>query len=100
MQQVPPIHAKDLPLSPPLQTYFSDFAANQTKCLSQAMSSKSVDGVFNPACFIHTKFTKKITIAGMNYLQAFVAWLQGGKVKLADQCAPGTVLCNPTCPLK
>ena len=33
------------------------------------MSSASKDGVFNPACYIHTAFTNNITIQGLNYKQ-------------------------------
>jgi hypothetical protein len=69
------------------------------------MAPKTADGVFNPSCFIHTAFTSSITIADkatgrrVGYLEAFRAWLGGAAVKLADECAAGTVLCNPTCPL-
>ena len=86
-------------VTPPVQAYMAAFAANQSACLAPAMAPKSADGVFNPSCFIHTGFTSTIKIAGQGYLDAFRSWLGGAAVKLADKCAGGEVLCNPTCPL-
>ena len=50
-------------------------------------------GVFNPACFIHTKFREAITLTmpgtdkRVSYLEAFRIWLAGGTpVKLTDRC--------------
>lgn len=52
--------------SQPAKDYLAAFHANQTKCLASAMAPHSKDGVFNPACFIHTAFTNNITIGGIN----------------------------------
>ena len=95
---VPQIKRKSQ-VTAPLVKYFSEFQKNQSQFLASAMSSTSVNGVFNPSCFIHTKFDKSITIAGLNYLEAFLQWKNGSKVKLMDTCADGKVLCNPSCPL-
>ena len=35
------------------------------RCLASTMAPASKDGVFNPACFIHTGFTNKILINGV-----------------------------------
>ena len=90
---------------PAVSAYMSKFAANQSTFLAAAMSPTSKDGVFNPACFIHTAFENSFTIAQpdgtkIGYIAAFRKWLGGASVKLADECNPGEVLCNPTCPLK
>ena len=86
-------------VTPPVRAYMAGFAANQSVCLAAALAPKSGDGVFNPSCFIHTGFKNSFTINGTGYLDAFRAWLGGASVKLADKCAVGEVLCNPTCPL-
>lgn len=94
-------------LTNPIKDYMAGFAKNQSQCLAKAFATKSADGVFNPACFIHTGFTSKITIATedkagakrIGYIEAFRSWLGGATVKLADACPEGGVLCNPTCPL-
>lgn len=91
------------PYSTPIKHYMAQFASNQTGFLSTALAPKSVDGVFNPACFIHTGFDNNIKIDDgtgkkFGYLQAFRSWLGGESVKLADKCAAGKVLCNPSCP--
>lgn len=96
---LPQLDSSSLPLSPAIEAYMAQFAANQSTCLAGAMAAGSKDGVFNPACFIHTGFKKEFEISGMNYLTAFASWLGGNAVKLADNCAEGTVLCNPSCPL-
>jgi len=82
--------------SAPILAYFKEFHANQTTSLTKAMSSSSVHGVYNPACYIHTGFTNSILLDGKNYREAFGDWLLRGKiVKLQDNCGE---LCNPTCP--
>lgn len=79
----------------PVLAYLKEFHMNQTKSLELAMSTDSVHGVYNPACFIHTGFTNSILLEGKNYRQAFGDWLiRGKKVKLQDNCGE---LCNPTC---
>lgn len=79
----------------PILAYFKEFHANQSKSLELAMSTNSIHGVFNPACFIHTGFTNSILLDGKNYRQAFGDWLlRSKKIKLQDNCGE---LCNPTC---
>jgi hypothetical protein len=98
---VPLLTKASLPLAPSLSTYMTAYASNQTHDLQLAMKTSSPNGVFNPACFVHTEFQKHIKINGENYLTAFLKWFQGAEVKLAEVC-DGTkpVLCNPTCVLK
>eukprot|EP00036_Acanthoecidae_sp_10tr_P008547 CAMPEP_0182915884 /NCGR_PEP_ID=MMETSP0105_2-20130417/598_1 /TAXON_ID=81532 ORGANISM="Acanthoeca-like sp., Strain 10tr" /NCGR_SAMPLE_ID=MMETSP0105_2 /ASSEMBLY_ACC=CAM_ASM_000205 /LENGTH=453 /DNA_ID=CAMNT_0025052783 /DNA_START=28 /DNA_END=1389 /DNA_ORIENTATION=- len=76
--------------------YFKEWAANMTVGLTPSMSPSSKNGVFNPACFIHTSFGDSGPILeGKTYLQAFAQWLEGSPVKLQDSCG---ILCNPSCP--
>jgi len=91
-----------LPLPRAQRAYMAEFAANQTRWLAAAAKPESAHGFFNPACFIHTGFTRAITLADGNggrlsYLEAFSRWLGGEAIRLADTCADGEVLCNPTC---
>eukprot|EP01052_Picozoa_sp_SAG31_P013334 SAG31_NODE_800_length_12014_cov_11.050608_3_plen_370_part_00 len=58
--------------SRPALDYLRAFHVNQTQCLAAAMAPHSKDGVFNPACFIHTGFTKNITIGGVNVCQCCI----------------------------
>ena len=58
------------------------------------MAPASKDGVFNPACFLHTTFTNKITIGGVTYKQGLLKFLAGEPAKFQDDCGE---LCNPTC---
>lgn len=60
------------------------------------MASDSKNGVFNPACFIHTSFgPESPLIDGVDYITAFTKWLTtGAATKLQDSCG---ILCNPTC---
>ncbi len=59
------------------------------------------NGVFNPACFIHTNFFPNApVINGLTYVQAFSNWYfnrtsDPSKYKLADTCG---IFCNPSCP--
>lgn len=78
----------------PEKAYMHEFHENQTRCLASAMSASSKDGVFNPACFIHTSFTNKILIRGVNYKQGLLKFLAGEPAKFQDDCGE---LCNPTC---
>merc|ERR1711972_216646 len=93
-----------LPIGAQQTAYMAQFATNQSLCLAAAARLESSHGFFNPACFIHTKFTRDITLAAedgerVSYLDAFRRWLGGKSVRLADACDDGEVLCNPTCPL-
>lgn len=82
--------------SAPVLEYFHEWAGNMTVGLGPSMASTSKNGVFNPACFIHTDFSDSgPKLNGMTYLEAFEQWLAGTAVKLQDTCG---VLCNPTCP--
>ncbi len=84
--------------SNPIQNYFKQWKNNMTIGLQPSLDEQSNNGVFNPACFIHTTFTPTSPILnGMNYLQAFQAWFfkEEESVKLQDDCG---ILCNPTCP--
>lgn len=56
------------------------------------------DGLFNPACFMHTSFSpSKPLLQGLNFLQVFGNWYYGrsGPSVLRDSCG---IMCNPTCP--
>jgi hypothetical protein len=75
------------------RAYMAAFAHNQSTCLSRAVAAGH--GMFNPSCFIHTTFTNKIEIAGVNYRSGFVKWLDGAPAHYQDSCG---VLCNPSCP--
>ena len=75
--------------------YFGHWKDNMTQGLSPAMDKDSPNGVFAPACFIHTEFNALSPILnGHSYLAAFAEWYAGASVKLQDDCG---VLCNPTC---
>ena len=76
--------------------YFHEWQHNMTVALAPSMTSDSKNGVFNPACFIHTDFDDSSPIIeGKNYMAALAGWLDGTPTKLQDTCG---VLCNPSCP--
>ena len=81
-----------------VQRYFESWHYNMTIALAPSMNVNSKNGVFNPACFIHTKFSASGPfLDGKNYLQAFQEWFFGEgevKIKLQDSCG---ILCNPSC---
>lgn len=80
-----------------VKRYFSEWHDNMTIALEPSMSKDSKNGVFNPACFIHTGFNlQSPLIEGLNFVQAFSKWFfnEVDKVKLQDTCG---ILCNPTC---
>eukprot|EP00056_Hartaetosiga_gracilis_P005646 m.87216 g.87216 ORF g.87216 m.87216 type:complete len:337 (+) comp12235_c0_seq2:1328-2338(+) len=89
---MPPMY---LHLQPEME-YLEEWHANMTQALSPAIVSKT-DGVFNPACFIHTSFSSSApTINGYTYISAFNEWYtKGTPLSLTDDCG---VMCNPTCP--
>lgn len=82
----------------PEQAYLSLWAHNMTVALAPAMEeSNANNGVFNPACFIHTGFgNSSPKINNLNYRQAFGNWYfkRGGPYKLQDDCG---IFCNPSC---
>jgi hypothetical protein len=64
--------------------------------LSPSMAVGHPNGVFSPACFIHTDGWETTLIKGINYLTAFDRWyFDDETMKLQDDCG---LLCNPTCP--
>jgi len=86
---------------PPEQAYLTEWHNNMTIALSPlANLSNTKNGIFNPACFIHTTFNnKQPLINNMNYYTAFGNWYYQrtapNDYKLADTCG---IMCNPTCP--
>jgi ribosome maturation protein SDO1 len=83
-----------------VREYLSSWQANMTQALVPAMDAKNKNnGVFNPACFIHTSFNANGPLIGnVSYYSAFDAWFYGENAelwKLQDECG---ILCNPTCP--
>ena len=82
----------------PVLDYMAQWHDNMTVALAPSMDPASPNGVFNPACFIHTSFSASSPLlSGLNYLDAFANWYFGGagaKTKLQDDCG---ILCNPTC---
>jgi len=59
---------------------------------------KDEDGLFNPACLMHTGFwLDGPFINGINFMQAFNDWMFDGKrVILKDDCG---ILCGDNCPV-
>lgn len=76
--------------------YMKSWKNNMSIALAPAMDPSSPNGVFSPACFIHTYFTPTSPLLdGINYLDAFSAWyFEKTATKLHDDCG---ILCNPTC---
>ena len=80
-----------------IKSYFEAWSYNMSTALQPSMNVLSKNGVFNPACFIHTDFSATSPIInGKNYLQAFQAWYfkEEKAIKYQDDCG---ILCNPTC---
>jgi len=86
------------PQGSPQEAYMAAWAANMTAALQPLMAPANArNGVFNPACYIHTSFDASFPkIAGLSYIEAFTNWYSGaaGPSKLADKCPAGTVLCG------
>ena len=81
--------------SPQVLGYFKEWQHNMTVALAPSMAPASKNGVFNPACFIHTSFSPTSPIlSGRSFYQAFAQWIDGTPTKLQDTCG---ILCNPTC---
>eukprot|EP01065_Artemidia_motanka_P029424 TRINITY_DN35539_c0_g1_i1.p2 TRINITY_DN35539_c0_g1~~TRINITY_DN35539_c0_g1_i1.p2 ORF type:complete len:367 (+),score=108.38 TRINITY_DN35539_c0_g1_i1:102-1202(+) len=78
---------------PDVIEYVKAWKANQTQGMLAVL--KSADGWFNPACYIHTKFSNdEPLIDGKSYANAFGEWFGGRHVRLMDDCG---VLCG-NCP--
>ncbi len=63
----------------------------------KSVSKSDRDGLFHPACLIHTSFKiEQPLINGKNYLAAFTDWLfkRSKSHKYVDDCG---VMCNPSC---
>lgn len=81
---------------PPEQQYVAEWAANMSAALKPVMESPK-DGVFNPACFIHTSFSMgSPIIANLSYIETFGNWYfrRSGPKQLEDNCG---IFCNPSC---
>ena len=51
------------------------YATHHLQALGPSLAPSSGNGVFNPACFIHTDFdTSSPTLDGKNFIQAFTDW--------------------------
>jgi hypothetical protein len=92
--------SQDPHFSQEVRAYLTAWQANMTRALAPAMDGgNKKNGVFNPACFIHTGFDADGPLIGnASYYAAFDAWFHGEKPelwKLQDDCG---ILCNPTCP--
>jgi len=80
-----------------VKDYLQEWHNNMTIALAPALSAKSTNGVFFPACYIHTAFgTSSPLIDGLNFIQGFHSWYfnETTPTKLQDKCG---ILCNPTC---
>lgn len=91
--------SQDPEWSDDVKAYMSEWHRNMTVALAPSMDPASPNGVFNPACFIHTTFNTKTPLlgGGLNFIDAFSAWLYadaGAQTKLQDDCG---ILCNPSC---
>eukprot|EP00047_Mylnosiga_fluctuans_P006060 m.244557 g.244557 ORF g.244557 m.244557 type:complete len:366 (+) comp14468_c0_seq1:99-1196(+) len=83
---------------PPELAYVTTWSANMTSGLAQVRTRAPRNGLFSPACFIHTDFyASGPKIAGRSYLQVLGDWYFGRSTAVVayDTCG---VFCNPTCP--
>lgn len=88
--------SQDPSWSAPVLDYFGEWSHNMSVALSPSMAVGHPNGVFSPACFIHTDSWETTLIKGLNYLTAFDRWyFDNETMKLQDDCG---LLCNPTCP--
>ena len=81
-----------------VHAYLLDWHANMSASLALSMHSDSPNGMFFPACYMHTAFTSdNPLIGGISYVKAFTNWFyrRTPSTKLADTCG---IMCNPTCP--
>ena len=88
-----PSAAKDKPIKSYYAAYMDEWRKNQSDAFRTEL--KKSDGYFNPACFIHTGFSREgPTIRGTSFVDAFNMWLAGSAVRLADDCG---LLCGTLC---
>jgi hypothetical protein len=84
--------------TPEVRAYLSEWHANMSVGLAPSLAPASKNGVFFPACFIHTAFSPSSPlIQGVDYITGFRQWYYkeaGAQTKLQDTCG---ILCNPTC---
>lgn len=77
--------------------YMRDWSGHMIHALT-AVVEHGGDGVFNPACLIHTSFNTTSPILNeRNYLQAFGDWLFGRSSKSNASYDSCGVMCNPSC---
>jgi len=87
------------PFEGALLQYVTDWARNMSVALQPVINSDR-DGLFNPACFMHTSFSSsQPLIKGISYIEAFNNWafVHSPSIPrvLLDTCG---ITCNPTCP--
>jgi len=88
--------SQDPDWSDPVLDYFWEWSVNMSQGLASSLAEDNPNGVFSPACLIHTDSWHTTLINGINYLTAFDQWyFAGNQTKLSDACG---ILCNPTCP--
>ena len=82
--------------SAPVEKYLVQWSHNMSVALAPSMDLTHPNGVFSPACFVHTDHWETTMLDGLNYVSAFSRWFfDGASIKLQDSCG---LLCNPTCP--
>jgi len=87
------------PFSGQLLEYVTQWASNMSIAL-EPVEAGPADGVFNPACWMHTEFsTTQPIVDGYSYMDAFNNWAffhsQSIPRIIKDSCG---ITCNPTCP--
>ncbi len=77
---------------------FMDVWRGEMMSSTAKVSARDRDGIFHPACLIHTSFKlEQPLIRGTNYLTAFTNWLfkrGDANHNFVDTCG---VMCNPSC---
>lgn len=82
----------------PVVEYMRSWRDHMADSIKQVVDSSRGDGLYHPACLVHTEFEASHPIVhGFAYLEAFGSWLfkRDTKMNWVDDC--GEVLCNPTC---
>jgi len=95
------VPAAPLLCNAPEKAYVTAWSLQMRTALAPLMDpSNGNNGVFNPACYIHTEFyPQSPVIRGVTYVTAFGNWYfkrtgpEG--FKMMDAC--GDIFCNPTC---